>query len=522
MKKALFFNDTLLIMLTGLISIVSFLYFYTHGQQNLSYYDAIARLNTARKMIDSITPGIGQLGGIWLPFPQILFIPFIANNFLWHSGIAGYIISGIVFIVAAVYLQKLVFLLTGDRKVSLLIWFIFVSNSNVILLQTMAMSEPFFLCFFILTLYYLIKWTKEHLVTDLMMTALSVMILTLTRYEGDFVLAGVCLAIFIECVRTYSLRQREKIEGMCILFLTLAGFGVFLWCIYSALFYKDPLFWLHLYTTPAGSILFTSNSITDRFYGTVNPTLLQSLYIYSSVILWTNGVIIGILSLLGILVYLFKPARLYSSLFIVTLVIYIFLVFGYYKGFVPLIEFPFVFLTGANVREWSMYADNNVRYGIILLPCILLFLSFLAKKSNVLLSLIFFAAIVQIYFSFAYPMKLQYSFYKSWRYPAIVQVPWFRSHYDGGLVLIAASRHEDFIFQSDLPYQDFIYEGTRSFWTDSLKQPSKHASWVIFDNGITGDDVTLGLTKQAAVDLKNNYTLVYLKKGFHIYKLTKI
>ena|ERR1700722_10599046 len=99
-------NDILFYALTTSIGLIAFLYFYFHGQQNLSYDDAISRLNIARKIIDSITPGFGQLGAIWLPFPTVLMIPFIWNDFLWHSGIAGTIISGTAFVFGAVYLKK--------------------------------------------------------------------------------------------------------------------------------------------------------------------------------------------------------------------------------------------------------------------------------------------------------------------------------------------------------------------------------------------------------------------------------
>jgi hypothetical protein len=153
--------DTYLFFLTFIISISAFLYFYFNGQQNLANYDAIARLNTARKIVDSITPGVGQLGGIWLPFPQALMIPFVWNDFLWYSGIAGYIISGASFVVGAVFLQKTVYLLTKKLAVSLLVWFIFVSNVNILLLQTMAMSEVFFMSCLILVCYFLALWIKN-------------------------------------------------------------------------------------------------------------------------------------------------------------------------------------------------------------------------------------------------------------------------------------------------------------------------------------------------------------------------
>lgn len=523
MKKifsTLQYSDLLLTVITVLISLTAFCYYYFHGQANLGYYDAVARLNTARKIIDSITPGVGQLGGIWLPFPQILSIPFIWNDFLWHTGIAGYFISGLCFVVGAVFLEKTTYLLTKSRRVALVIWFLFVSNINLLLLQTMAMSETFFLCFFILTMYYLLQWMKSHKLSHFLMTAFSGMILTLTRYEGDFILAGVFIAITIECFRIYWRHNKAKMEGMLLLFLTIAGFGIILWCIYSALFYKDPLFWLHAYTPSKAAILAWKKVATvEKLYGILTPTLFQSLTIYSSVVMWTIGLIPVMLGVLGMLSYCLQPNRKYFPLFIVTVVLFLFLVFGYYKHFIPHIEFPVVHLTGLGTRPWSVYADSNVRYGIILMPVILLFAGLAAAKNRFFFVVVSLFALEQLFFSVVSPQLFQYRFDKSWRYPQNLHTQWFREHYDGGLVLVAASRHEDFIFQSELPYRDFIYEGTRNYWNDSLDHPSTHARWVVFDTSVQGDSVTVGLTQKAGKDLDKNYQLVYLNGGFHIYKL---
>src|SRR5262245_3726535 len=105
------YRERILLFITIVVSIFSTIFFYYHGNQNFSDYDAIARLNIARRMIDSITPGVGQLGGVWLPFPQILFLPFIWNNFLWHTGLAGSIISGAAFVVGAIFLQKTAYII---------------------------------------------------------------------------------------------------------------------------------------------------------------------------------------------------------------------------------------------------------------------------------------------------------------------------------------------------------------------------------------------------------------------------
>lgn len=515
------YSDRLLVGITAIISLAAFAFFYLNGQQHLSYYDAVARLNTARKIIDSITPGLGQLGGVWLPFPQILFLPFIWNNFLWYSGVAGYIISGISFIAGALCLQKAVYALTKNRKAALLSWFLFVSNINILLLQSMALSEVFFFCFIILMIYFFVLWIQDKKISNFILTAFCVTVLTLTRYEGYFIFIGVLLAVGVECIRAFKLQNKAKIEGMLLLFVTVAGFGIVLWSIYSALFYKDPLFWLHAYTPPPVSLIQENRIYFNQEYGIINPTLIQSLTIISSVIFWTNGAITILLSLMGLVLYILRPVRSYFSILLIFMIFFILFVVGYYKGFVPHIEYPVVLLEGIKARDWSVFADNNVRYGFVVFPFLIFFAALAAARNKFLFFVCMFFAIEQLFFSFYSPQLLQYPFYKSWRYPLIVDVKWFQKNYDGGLVLASSSRHEAFMFQSGIDYKNFIYEGTRNYWRDSLKQPSRYAKWVVYNDEVFGDRVTFGLTRSGVNDLKKNYKLIYLRQGFHIYKLIK-
>ena len=55
----------------------------------LYYGDAEAHLNTARRIVDSRTPGYDQLGTPWLPLPHLLMLPFIGTAAWWTSGLAG-------------------------------------------------------------------------------------------------------------------------------------------------------------------------------------------------------------------------------------------------------------------------------------------------------------------------------------------------------------------------------------------------------------------------------------------------
>src|SRR3954464_6803691 len=90
-----------------LFSVTSIVLAY-HAGTILAYGDAESHLNIAKRVVDSLTPGFGQLGGIWLPLPHLLLAPFVSNDFLWRTGLAGSIVSGIAFVVSSVFIYKLV------------------------------------------------------------------------------------------------------------------------------------------------------------------------------------------------------------------------------------------------------------------------------------------------------------------------------------------------------------------------------------------------------------------------------
>ena len=88
------------------VSSSSIIYFYLKNEI-LIYNDSRSHLNISRRIIDNLTPGLAQLGGTWLPLYHLLVLPFIWNNFLYHSGLAGSIVSGIAYIGASIYIFKI-------------------------------------------------------------------------------------------------------------------------------------------------------------------------------------------------------------------------------------------------------------------------------------------------------------------------------------------------------------------------------------------------------------------------------
>jgi len=97
----------LLAWLTTCASVLSF-FFYFHRGEILLYGDAVAHINIARRVFDSRTPGLLQLGTVWLPLPHLLMIPFLLSNWMWKTGAGGSLPSMIAYVFGTVGILRLV------------------------------------------------------------------------------------------------------------------------------------------------------------------------------------------------------------------------------------------------------------------------------------------------------------------------------------------------------------------------------------------------------------------------------
>ncbi len=92
-------ETALLAEVAVVVSVISFL-FYFHNDCLLLYGDAVAHINIARRVFDSRTPGLLQLGTVWLPLPHLLMIPFLVSNWAWQTGFGGSVPSLVAYVVA--------------------------------------------------------------------------------------------------------------------------------------------------------------------------------------------------------------------------------------------------------------------------------------------------------------------------------------------------------------------------------------------------------------------------------------
>lgn len=229
-------DGLLLAAITACIS-VGALIFYYHQGAILLYGDAVAHINIARRVFDSRTPGLVQLGTVWLPLPHVLDIPFLINNRMWQTGLGGSVPSMLAYIAGALGVFRLICGLTPRVQVSRAAAWIaalaFALNPNLIYMQATAMTEPLYLAFFIWAAVYFaefVRTTEEPLQARRLLEKCALMVsgAMLVRYDGWFLAAMIGTAAFIVLLRRKSFTGPKRRGFINFLLLTAATAGLFL------------------------------------------------------------------------------------------------------------------------------------------------------------------------------------------------------------------------------------------------------------------------------------------------------
>jgi hypothetical protein len=244
-------SETVLVaQLAAAVSIASFFYYLRHGDL-LLYGDAVAHINIARRVFDSRTPGLLQLGTVWLPLPHLLMLPFLLSRWLWRTGIGGSIPSLIAYVLSVTGIFRLVRTAPGIDADSLPARFaawlaaaIFGLNPNLIYLQTTAMTEPVYLALFIWAAVFFSDFAcraSTPSTTDskspLVKCGLCLAGACLTRYDG-WLLAVVMSAIALAMAgQSEFARPRSSVAKLIL----LAAAAPLLWLAYNAVVYRNPM-----------------------------------------------------------------------------------------------------------------------------------------------------------------------------------------------------------------------------------------------------------------------------------------
>jgi len=370
-----------------LVSLFSFLYYFQRSDL-LLYGDAVAHINIARRVFDSQTPGLLQLGTVWLPLPHLLMIPFIFWDAMWQNGTGGSIPSMIAYVLGVVGIFRLVGgMLDADLRTKpvagVSAWtaaFAYGANPNLLYMQATAMTEAVYLALFVWSVVYFAEFIRglrkddvrkngdaderpaQVARTPLLRCAWCLAGAELTRYDGWFLAGVMGAAILVIALRRWQNRAHDlddlhdrALRPAALKFLLGIAAVPVLWLAYNAVVYGNAL---EFANGP-----YSAKAIEQRV-GAPNPALhnagVAAIYFLKSAQLnmadgnWGRFWLAAALVALAIGVWKLRAQSVPMLLLWVPLAFYA-LSIAY--GSVPL-----------HVYTWWPFATFNQRYGLQLLP----------------------------------------------------------------------------------------------------------------------------------------------------------
>ena len=498
-KNANFFVAIILIV----ISIYSFDTYFRNGLA-LAYNDARSHLDIGRRVVEGLKPGLAQLGSVWLPLPHFLMIPTIWIDFFWHSGLSGAIQSMVSYVFCGVliysYLKKLKVGVFGR----ILGVSVFALNLNVFYLTSTAMTELLLLATMTATAYFLMSWHRDGKLLDLIKSAFFVMLSTLVRYDGWFLL-GVDVALL--AFNLISEKGYKEAEGKVILFVTLGFFGIFLWFLWNILIFGDPLYFaLGPFSAHAQQAqIFEAGELFTK------GNLYLSIKAYLYALFYNTYTVMAFLGAGGAYL-LWRDSKINKGVRISSLALIAPLAFNILALY---LGHSVLFVRGVMGDTWF-----NVRYGMMLMPSIAIFVGFLVDRlknfrfvtTGLFVFVTFFAIlsgdVVTIEDALIGASGKNVAEVSGWLKENVADEP--------GFVLISVASHDAIIFSSDLPMTKFIHEGTGDYWDAATQNPQRWASWIVMR---TNDVNDMAFKDLKDTNWENYYNLVNHYPFADIYEL---
>jgi uncharacterized membrane protein (Fun14 family) len=364
-----------------LVSLFWFLYYFQQGDL-LLYGDAIAHINIARRVFDSQTPGLLQLGTVWLPLPHLLMIPFIWSNSMWQSGAGGSIPSMIAYVLGVMGTFRLVrgMLQAGlctnpstksdtNPAASVGAWaaaFAYGANPNLIYMQATAMTESIYLALFIWAVVYFAEFIRSLPIKEgdargrqtqgarspLVRCVWCLAGAELTRYDAWFLAGVMGTAVVAVTLRRW---QNRDLRRAAVKFLVGIAAVPVLWLAYNGVVYGNALEFAN------GS--YSAKAIEQRV-GAPNPALhsaaVAAIYFLKSAQLnmaegnWGRFWLAA--AFVAVAIGAWK-LRVQSASMLLLWIPLAFYALSIAYGSVPI-----------HVHTWWPFATFNQRYGLQLLP----------------------------------------------------------------------------------------------------------------------------------------------------------
>ncbi|MGI8834614.1 MAG: hypothetical protein ACR2IS_18515 [Nitrososphaeraceae archaeon] len=382
-------------------------YLYSIDNLALLYYsDSVSHLVRARQLVDNSSPGLQQVGTVWLPLPHILLLPFSLVDLLFKTGLAGTFVSLPSIAIAAMVLYRIIKEQTDISWIAFVGACLYFLNPNILYLGITAMTEALFMLYFVISAYYFQRCSssklfsssrQEHTIiksknhnacfdeanqtigskykfiisNSMLKCSFFVALATLCRYEAWPI--PVLLAIFtiFSLMRVRSIdkspqasisNKRQLVVGILCTIVSFSG--IVIWISYNWIYYSSPLeFLVSPYYSAASQALEGQN----REFLFLQPLNAASTYGVTALVFFGPVILAGatfgyiIHRKIGSKVQVRNRDMIYLFLAIPSLFSFLTLVFG--------------------IGEMNYWWFNS-RFLIMLSPLLILLLSILLKRIN--------------------------------------------------------------------------------------------------------------------------------------------
>lgn len=476
-----------------LLTAAALAYCARHGYL-LLYGDAVAHLHIARRIFDSLNPGFGQLGSVWLPLPHLLLLPFVQRTDWWQSGLAGAIPSMASYVLACAGIYRLA---RGWMRplLALLVFAALALNPGLLYMSVTAMTEPLYLALMIWSVVHLTAFESaiRHAEAPAARRAFVKLTLVLiaavfTRYDGWILgtLAWLMAAYWTMRSGWWREPANARVFVVCTLCLLAAPLS---WLGYNWRSYGDPLDFLR------GP--YSAKAIAER---TTKPGALPYPgwhHLWWAFLYYVKSAKMGA-----------APLRCGRWLMLVTAAGTAYAVVRYRNHALPAailfwLPVPFYAYSVAYgsvpifLPVWFPHSYYNTRYGMEMLPAFALFPAFAVlaatrkwPKWNRIIAAFAFAMILgsNILLLHATPLVFQEA-----KVNAATRIPFERALAQklillppSATLLMYTSAHIGALQQIGFPLRQTINEGDYTRWQEALADPAAAADYIV---AIDGDPV---------------------------------
>ena len=205
-----------------------------------AFWDAQAHLDIARRVVDSMTPGLQMLGTVWLPVPHLLMLPFSLVDRWWWNGLAGGIVGLAAFVTIVACLHDLLVRRTGRPQLAWIGTAFVLFNPSLLYLQTTAMTEPVLLACLVASVAVLDRWAENRSRRVLIAAGCLAALAVGSRYDGWFYVL-LATPLVASLARTPKPGVNTVWWREALVFALPSAVMVAAWLAYNWAFFGDPL-----------------------------------------------------------------------------------------------------------------------------------------------------------------------------------------------------------------------------------------------------------------------------------------